>query len=112
MRTRRRPLTAATATCSLAIAGCLNSDVPFETNAGDSPDQALTLLDHELVRSDTRTLVETVSVEGRAENTAEDRLRYVPLEARFLNDRGEQRKVAITNTTRPDLGVWSSLSGE
>ncbi len=103
MNTRHQILTITTDACS--IAGCLNSDVPFETNAGDLPDQTLTLLDHELVRSDAGTMAETVSVEGRAENTAEDRLRYVPVKARFLNDRGEQREAAITNTTRPDLGA-------
>ena len=82
--------------------------MPFETNTGDSPDQALTLLDHELVRLDAGTMVETVSVEGRAENMAEDRLRYVPVKARFFNDRGEQREIAITNTTSLDAGrIWA-----
>jgi len=79
MRTRRQLLTTTTATCLVAIAGCFNFDVVFESepNAGDSPDQALTILEHELVRSNAGTMAETVSVEGRAENTAENRLSHV-----------------------------------
>jgi hypothetical protein len=101
-----------------AIAGC-SDETDFEEgntggngngdsdSSGDS-DDALEILEHELVRENAGSASETVSVEGRAENVGDQQLSYVEVRARFYNEAGDQLDSSLDNTNDLDPGTtWA-----
>lgn len=72
------------------------------------PETALEILEHELIREDGGTAVETVSVEGRAENVSDRQLSYAEVRARFYNEAGDQLDSSLDNTNDLDSGAtWA-----
>jgi hypothetical protein len=98
---------------SASVAGC-GEDTNYEDGSGGGngggSEEALEILEHELVREDEGTMSETVKVEGRAENVSEEQLSYVEVRARFYNDQGDQLESSLDNTN--DLGTGSTWAFE
>lgn len=116
----RRKYLATTAVSVATLAGC-TEDTDYEDGSGNGtgnggdgngeesdPDDALEILEHEMVREDEGTMAETVSVEGRAENVGDRQLSYVEVRARFYNEAGDQLDSSLDNVNDLDPGAtWA-----
>jgi hypothetical protein len=115
---RRKVLALGGGLLSVTIAGCGGEETEFEEgNSGNGggdggtesdPDEALEILEHEMVRSDEGGPAEQVSIEGRAENVSDRRLSYAEVRARFYNEQGDQIESFIDNVNDLDSGsTWA-----
>jgi len=127
---RRKFLALGGGMLSVTIAGCGGDETEFEEgnggggNGGDGsePDEnqdqeeeeevdaeeALNIIEHELVRSDEGGPAEQVSVEGRAENISGRQLAYAEVRARFYNENGDQIESFLDNINDLDSGsTWA-----
>lgn len=104
-----------TAVSSLVLtAGCTGDDTEFEDGNGNGdgngdPDveEVVDILEHEMLRENEGEISESVSVEGRAENTSDDRLSYVEIRVRFYDANGDLLDSGIDNINDFDSGqVW------
>lgn len=124
---RRKVLALGGGLLSITIAGCGGDETEFEEgNGGDDSEpepepeeeeeeeeevdaeEALNILEHEMVREDEGGPAEQVSVEGRAENVSDQQLAYAEVRARFFNEDGDQLDSSLDNINDLDPGAtWA-----
>lgn len=113
---QRRRFLALAATGVGTTAGCTddtdyqsgNQNPDGDDSGGQDSDEALEILEHELVRENQGSRSEKVTVEGRAENTSDRQLSYVEVRARFYNEQGDQIETSLDNTNDLDAGqTWA-----
>lgn len=122
---RRSLLAMAGLSIATALAGCgASDDTDFEDgNVGDGDDAVddgddsgdeatveddVEILEHELIREDEGSMAETVSVEGRAENTSDETFSYVEIRVRFYNEDGDLIESFLDNINDFESGqTWA-----
>lgn len=79
-----------------------NDDIEPDSNDEPEPDEALAILEHELVREDSGTAWESVSVEGIAQNVSGTQLDYVEISVNFYDEDGVRIDRFLANTNDLD----------